>query len=190
MAGEEQDRGRDVRVTIAFAQEVGWHVPVQHGRCCSSSPSSPRTRRCACGRCSTSDRHRLSLVMVINFALMTCSASSCCDTPSAKGMMHMEYGQHMMKGMTNLIGKNALTRSGTARGANLPRRRRRTNIPPVLQPPIREWNTTTTTPARTAAEGETTRLKDGDDVPRATYRNAHSTDYLRYGCDTFFGLLY
>ena len=27
-------------------------------------------------------------------------------------------------------------------------------------------------------------------MPRATYRNAHSTDYLRYGCDTFFGLLY
>ena len=55
----------------------------------------------------------LSLVMVINFGLAGLFGFFVLRySARERGMMHMEYGQHMFKGVTDLLDKNALTGLG------------------------------------------------------------------------------
>ena len=116
MAGEEQEEeDATFESAIAFAQEVGVRMFLYNivKMLLIIAVIAADASVCVWTMFHFGIVIGLSLVMVINFALAILFGFFVLRyTKREKGMMHMEYGQHMMKGMTNLIDKNALTSLG------------------------------------------------------------------------------
>ena len=161
MAGEEQEEeDATFESAIAFAQEVGVRMFLYNivKMLLIIAVIAADASVCVWTMFHFGIVIGLSLVMVINVGLAILFGFFVLRyTKRERGMMHMEYGQHMMKNVTDMFDQNNVKSLGESLAAlNLTRCRRgeagSRTIPPVLQARDSRHGIPTTTTARTAAE--------------------------------------